>query len=340
MSAEPDLSASPTSKHLTEEVQYGFYDRLTAEFPSQVVIDSTELCNLACTHCPHPDFKKTDHYQGRNLDTELNRKVVDEIATAGKGICQYIRYTGEGEPLIHPGIFDMVSYAVQNSGTTVTITTNGTLNQGGKLEKLIETGVDIIDISVDAFNSETYAAIRVNGDLTVTRDNVLRLLKMAREPGCTTKVIVSYVEQPRNQSETADFEKFWKDKGADYVVIRRLHTNAGSLVELAESIRETPQEEARRPCLYPWERITLNPRGELSFCPVDWVHGSAVADFRKTTIKDVWQGEFYKQLREAHLSNNYAQHKFCGQCPDWQQTRWPSEGRSYADMVQDFKNRE
>lgn len=345
MSSELNSSASSSAAADSGEmqpgqVQYGFYDRLSGGFPSQVVIDSTELCNLACTHCAHPDFKKSEHYQGRSLDSELNRKVVDEIATAGKDLCQYIRYTGEGEPLIHPEIFDMVSYAVQNSGTTVTITTNGTLNQGSKLEKLMATGVDIIDVSIDAFTPATYAKIRVNGELPVTRDNVLQLLKMARAPGCRTKVIVSYVEQPQNTSETADFEKYWKDQGADYVVIRRLHTNAGSLVELAESIRESPDQEARRPCLYPWERITLNPRGELSFCPVDWVHGSAIIDFRNTTIKDVWQGEFYQQLREAHLSNNYAQHKFCGQCPDWQQTRWPSQGRSYADMVQDFKDRE
>lgn len=321
-------------------MQYGFYDRLSGEFPSQVVIDSTELCNLACTHCAHPEFKKSEHYQARSLDPDLNCKVVDEIATAGKGICQYIRYTGEGEPLIHPHIFDMVEYAVKNSGTTVTITTNGTLNQGSKLEKLMATGIDIIDISIDAFTPETYAAIRVNGELSVTRENVLQLLKMARQPGCKTKVIVSYIEQPQNESETADFEKFWKDAGADYVIIRRLHSNAGALVNLAESIRESPEQEARRPCLYPWERITLNPRGELSFCPVDWVHGSAVIDYRNTTIKDVWQGEFYTKLREAHLTNDFSQHSFCGQCPDWRLTRWPSQGRSYADMVQDFKDRE
>jgi hypothetical protein len=36
------------------------------------------------------------------------------------------------------------------------------------------------------------------------------------------------------------------------------------------------------------------------------------------------------------LTNNYQQHRFCGQCPDWQATRWPGQGRSYADMVDEF----
>ena len=94
--------------------------------------------------------------------------------------------------------------------------------------------------------------------------------------------------------------------------------------------------QPRYPCLYPWERILLNPRGELAFCPQDWVHGSVIARYRDTTIREVWSGEEYRALREAHLTGNFCDHKFCGQCPDWQQTRWPGEGRSYADMIEEF----
>ena len=52
--------------------QYGFHGRLSAEFPSQIVIDVTEVCNLACIHCPHPEFKKSEHYSASYLDPELN----------------------------------------------------------------------------------------------------------------------------------------------------------------------------------------------------------------------------------------------------------------------------
>jgi hypothetical protein len=72
------------------------------------------------------------------------------------------------------------------------------------------------------------------------------------------------------------------------------------------------------------------------FCPQDWVHGSTIADYRTTTIFETWRGEFYRNLREAHLRNNFSAHGFCGQCPDWKATRWPDAGRSYANMVQEF----
>jgi MoaA/NifB/PqqE/SkfB family radical SAM enzyme len=318
--------------------EYGFRDRLSAEFPSQVIVDITEVCNLACIHCPHPEFKKSEHYDARYLDPVLHRKMVDEVRTHGRGNTQYIRYTSEGEPLVNPACYDMLQYAVENSGVLVTLTTNGTILNEKRVRKLLASGLHMIDVSIDAYREETYARIRVNGDLRVTRANVRRLIELARETGGKTRIVVSYVEQPQNAGETADFETFWKGQGAHFVVVRRLHSSAGAVIPIASILRRSTALRKRYPCLYPWERITLNPRGKLAFCPQDWVHGSELADYRTTTIKEVWQGEFYRRLRQAHIDGNFMDHGFCGQCPDWSQTRWPGEGRSYADLVEELKS--
>lgn len=316
--------------------KYDFHGRLKAEFPSQILMDITEVCNLACVHCPHPDFKKSHHYSAQYLDPELNSKMVAEVKQHGKGLTQYIRYASNGEPLVHPKAYDMIEEAVRESGVYVTITTNGTIMNEKRTVRLLEAGVHMIDISIDAHQPETYAKIRVNGDLAVTRGNVLNLIRWIRESGAKTKVVVSYVEQPQNATETNEFEAYWKGEGADYVVVRRLHSCSGAKPELASERRKENETLVRRPCLYPWERIVINARGDLAFCPSDWVHGSYVAKYKDTTIYHTWRGEFYRQLRDAHLSNDYKKHKFCGQCPDWKSTRWPTEGRSYADMVEEF----
>lgn len=313
---------------------YGFYDRLRSEFPSQVVADTTEVCNLACTHCSHPEFKKSEHYHARLLGPELNRKMVDEVAAHGRGITQYIRYSGNGEPLLNRAIYEMLAYAVAQSGTTITLTTNGTLLDAARAERLLATGVHLIDISLDAYQPETYARIRVNGDLAVTRENVRRLIQLARAQAPATKIVVSFIEQPENTAEIPEFERFWRGEGAHQVVVRRLHTNACSTSRLAALVAAKPQPAQRRPCLYPWERILLVPSGHLAFCPQDWVHASVLADYRTTTIRQTWQGEAYRQLRAAHLANDFSAHKFCAQCPDWAMTRWPGQGLSYADLVQ------
>lgn len=323
-------------RNLTDPSEYDFGGRLNADFPSQILMDITEVCNLACTHCPHPDFVKSEHYAGRYLDPALNEKMIEEVRQHGKGRTQYIRYASNGEPLVHPNGYDMIQSAVDHSGVYVTLTTNGKIMNEKRTQRLLESGVHLIDISIDAFKPETYAKIRVKGNLAVTQENVLRLLRWVRESKAKTKVVVSFVEQPQNTQEALDFESYWKDQGADFVVIRRLHSCSGAVQDLADMQRTKLSTMKRRPCLYPWERVVINARGDLAFCPSDWVHGSYIADYRNTTIYSEWQGVFYKALRQAHLANEYSNHTFCGNCPDWAATRWPSEGRSYADMVEEF----
>jgi MoaA/NifB/PqqE/SkfB family radical SAM enzyme len=315
---------------------YGFGGRLTPVFPSQIIVDITEVCNLACVHCPHPEFAKTSFYGARYLPVELNTKMVDEVREHGQGHMKFIRYTSEGEPLIHPQAYDMIEDSARRSGVFVTLTTNGTIMNEKRTQRLLDAAVHMIDISIDAFTPEVYSRIRVNGDLEVTRGNVQRLLRWVDESGHKTKVIVSYIEQPENRHETEDFRRFWQDQGADYVVVRRLHSAAGAVTNVAKAMHRENQGVARRPCVYPWERVVLNPRGFLAFCPADWTDGSKVFDFRETTIRETWQGEFYAHLRQAHLNNDFTKHEFCGQCPDWAAIRWPHEGRSYADLVEEF----
>ena len=322
---------------LGDNAVYDFGGRLSADFPSQVIIDVTEVCNLACIHCPHPEFMKSEYYDARYLDPELNTKIVDEVRTSGQGKTQYIRYSSEGEPLVHPKGYEMIEYAARNSGVYVTLTTNGTIMNEKRTRRLLDSGVHMIDISIDAFTPETYAKVRVNGDLNVTQKNVLNLLAWIKQTGSSTKVVVSFIEQPQNSHEISAFKTYWEEQGANSVVIRRLHSAAGAVVNIARIMRAEQAHEVRHPCVYPWERIVLNPRGYLAFCPADWTHGSSMVDYKNTTVAEIWQGEFYSRLRQAHLSNDFSQHKFCGQCPDWKQTRWPAEGRGYADMIEELK---
>ena len=173
--------------------------------------------------------------------------------------------------------------------------------------------------------------------MKITRKNVQRLISWAREAGNGTKIVVSFVEQEINRNEVEEFRSFWENEGADFVVIRRMHSNAAAVSSIAKQLHDQNAGEERRPCLYPWERMTLTPRGFLAFCPQDWVNGSDLVDFRHSTIRETWQSDLYRNLRQAHLNNDFSCHSFCGKCPDWKQTRWPGTGRSYADMIEDFQ---
>lgn len=318
---------------MTDHQPYGFQGRLSPDFPSQIVVDVTEYCNLACMHCPHEAFSNSPAFGGRHLSEELNKKLVDEVAVDGKDICQYLRYTG-GEPLIHPEIVDLLSYAKKHGGAAINLTTNGMLLDDDMAGALLDAGVDVFDISIDAFSEETYQTVRRKGDLTVSRPNVLNLIHRAKKGGYQSKVTISFIEQSANKGEADDFERFWKESGADYVVVRRLHTCAGNSTLEDEMMFRSHGE--RRPCLYPWERLVVGASGKIGYCPADWMGDAKISHLSEVTLKEVWQGEKMEALRQAHLANDYSKHSFCGQCADWEATRWPFEGRSYANMMEEF----
>lgn len=327
-----ELSHNDVLEFKNEKLKYGFDGRLSKEFPSQVMVDLTEVCNLACIHCTHPEFKLSTVYGKRMLDPKLNRKMIEEVSVFGKGITKYIRYTSNGEPLVHPKSYEMIQDAVENSGTKVTLTTNGTLLNEKRMFKILKTGLHMIDISTDAASKETYKKIRVGGDLDTTQANILKLLDLKKEANAKTKIIVSFVEQKENTHEVDDFKRYWESKNVDEVLIRRLHSNSGS--NLKDKIKTDTNQNNRRPCLYPWERVILNARGKLAFCPTDWYAKSELCSYEDHFIKDVWKNTFYKDLRNQHLTCKFS-NKFCKQCPDWKNTSWPfDQNKSYADLVE------
>ena len=324
-------------------MKYGFYKHLSEVFPSQIMIDVTEYCNLQCIHCPHPVFAESEIWSGAQLEIKVHNKLIDEIKKDGLEHCKYIRYTSNGEPLIHKKFIEMVQYTNQSiPSVPINVTTNGRLLNEKRAIALLEAGVNVFDVSIDAFHNETYAKIRVKGDLNVTRENVLRLIKLIKEKKYDTKLVVSYVEQELNKKETKLFEEYWKKEGADFVVIRPQHSAAGAVEKNALDIKNNQISNSveRKPCLYPWERLILSPTGHIGYCPADWKYGSKFVKFSETTIKEAWNSKFMNDLRNAHLKNNFSCHKFCGNCPDWEFTTWPNEGRSYSNVMNDLMDKD
>ena len=316
---------------------YGFSGRLTEAFPSQVIVDVCEICNYKCIHCPQSQFKHNGAFSGAVLSEKLNKKLVKEVAEHGKGLTQQIRYTAAGEPFLHPEIMNFLEYAVKNSGTMVSVTTNGSLLNNEKINRLLEINIGLIDFSLDALNEDTYKDIRKNGDLTVVRGNLINMLKMKKKMNSSTRIVVSFVEQEKNASEANAFKRFWEDAGVDYVVLRKLHSAGGFFKNVND------KQPGIKPCVYPWERILLNARGELDLCAMSWEGKTVIhSNYNDTTIREVWSGTEYSILRNEHINCMFERFKVCGKCPDRNLTIWPGNKtesiRGYGDMISDFSS--
>ena len=158
-------------------MHYGFYDRLTKDFPSQINVDLIDRCNYACIHCAYSVLAQEKKLAHAQLSKELNKKLVDEVRQFGINKTQQIRYVASGEPFLHPDIMEILDYAVKNSGVFVTVTTNGSLVNEQRATQLLEMGVGLIDFSLDAFSEETYETIRLHGKLEKVRSEERRVGK-------------------------------------------------------------------------------------------------------------------------------------------------------------------
>jgi pyruvate-formate lyase-activating enzyme len=323
----------------SENPKYGFYGRLTKEFPSQINIDITEKCNHACIHCQHQQFTKSNYYRGFEMEKDIHTKFIREVENEGKNITQYIRYSSKGEPLLHPLAYDFLFEAIHNTGKIpITLTSNGSCINHTKMEALFDEGLHLIDISIDAYLPDTYKKIRRGGIFNNVIESVKKMIEYKKYNDSKTQIVVSYIEQPLNIKETLNFKNFWVTEGVDYVVIRKLHSNAGKIKHIADNLQFDIIN--RKPCVYPWERICLNPDGTLHFCPASWTKEGYIADFHKISIKEAWASKIYDNLRIAHLCSEFTNFPMCEQCPDWIHTRWDHEGRSYATMIEESLKKE
>lgn len=301
-------------------VEYGFQSEEAKKFPSMVILDITNVCNLECSHCPHKSIKKLPGYKPTFMQWNTYKKIIKELS---ENNILLFRFASDGESLLHPRFIEMVRYAKKNKIFPINLTTNGLLLDEKMTAALLKTQIDVIDVSLDAYTKEKYEIVRKKSDYHKVMANVHNLLYLRNKISPETKVMVSMIDQSETKDEIELFKNYW-DPLVDRVLIRSF-CNALGLVGDAESSLKIK----RWPCPQLWKRITISCKGEMRFCVEDWLSKTVVGDIHNQSIKDVWQGKVYNELREAHLKDEYSKITICANCTDWAAARW-DYGYEYA----------
>ncbi len=86
-------------------------------YPIYMEVSPAGMCNHRCTYCAL-DYMA---YQQRFLDADVLKERLTELGRTG---VRSIMYAGEGEPLLHKNITDIINHT-KKSGIDVAITSNG-----------------------------------------------------------------------------------------------------------------------------------------------------------------------------------------------------------------------
>jgi len=156
-------------------------------------------------------------YQPRFLDKDMLKERLSEMASLG---LKSIMYAGEGEPLLHKDIGEIINHT-KKVGIDVAITTNGVLLKEGLVESTLE-NITWIKVSINGATKETYAKIhRTNPD---NFDRVIRnmsyAVKIRGDRGYRCTLGMQLMLLPENCHEAVLLAQQAKDMGMEYLVIK------------------------------------------------------------------------------------------------------------------------
>ncbi len=167
-------------------------------------ISVTDRCQLRCLYCMPPAGVPMVSQEDTLSSEEILRFV--RIVKSGFGLSK-VRITG-GDPLVRPGIVDLVRMLADEGIADLALTTNGHC-LAEMAASLKDAGLRRVNVSLDSLDPETARRLSRGGDVGRT----LRGIEAALESGLVPVKINAVVLRSHNAHEVTDLARFALDMG-------------------------------------------------------------------------------------------------------------------------------
>jgi MoaA/NifB/PqqE/SkfB family radical SAM enzyme len=293
-----------------------------APYPSYIEIEVTTRCNLKCIMCEHTYWNEPN----RDMSFEEFKRIVDQFPRL-----KWIGLTGIGESFLNKDFMKMLKY-VKSRDIIVELYDSFFFIDKKTAEELIDMGIDIIFVSLDAATKETYEKIRVGSDFERVINNVKTFFQLKKEKNAQyPKIAFHYIVNKMNLQEIPQYiELVHSLTNGENVTIqftRMLHKfkEVNDLfVEIPKEIMQLTEEKAEEMGINViWNADVPQVKPPINRCiewtmPFIFVTGHVIPccsgneaghrEFQKETalgnvfeqsFKEIWRGKKYKALREA-----------------------------------------
>lgn len=183
--------------------------------PYYVQFEATTHCNLACYMCVRNEVIK----HPRHLAYDDFIRTFDQVGPPKLAL------SGAGEPLLHPEILRMIAHA-RACGSAVQIPSNGTLLcRPGMAEGIVEAGLNVLKISIDAATAQTYEAIRRQDCFDRIVEGIRRVSE-CKSAGSSRLPVLRFdvVILKENYAQIPEIVRLARDLGVGVVFFRAVQT--------------------------------------------------------------------------------------------------------------------
>ncbi len=200
-----------TSVHAPHEA-----DPVSPPLPVELQLEVTGACNLRCRMCL---VRYRDPIDRVNGSFPLSRFV--ELLDANPQV-ERITLQGLGEPLLAPGLSDMIALATAR-GIDVGFNTNATLLTRDRAERLVDAGLAWLHVSLDGATAETYERIRDGAHFEKVCAHIAGLTDVMRRKGASRPSIqLVFVAMRGNVAELPDVVRLAGTWGVPRVWVQNL----------------------------------------------------------------------------------------------------------------------
>lgn len=179
----------------------------------KIYLEPTTDCNLKCRTCMRSSWSEP----GGSMALDLYRKLLRDLGRLPR--MPELSFWGFGEPLLHPGILDMIRLAKQ-AGARTELVTNGMLLHRATADRLLALGLDRLVVSIDGVFPESHTRTRTGADLDIVKKNVTYLNAARLFAGLEQPEIgIEFVLMRRNLAELPNLPELARSLGASFVIV-------------------------------------------------------------------------------------------------------------------------
>ena len=260
------------------------------------------------------------------MDIDIFKSCVDDLKKFPNKI-KKIKIGNHGEPTMHPLLPEMVAYA-RNSGVAevVEIFTNGSKLCPELNQKLVDSGLQRMNISVEGLTAESYKRV---ADYNINYDSFISNIRdLYQRKDDTLSLYIKVVdhavvksEEGRPTIDLTDEEKsyFFKTFGeisdemsVENIVPQWAETDQNELTDTGMYGQKI--EKLKKICPFPFMYLHVNSDGTVAGCTLDWARKVLVGDKSKHDLFEVWNGDQMRDLRLKMLRGERDQIPMCDTC--------------------------